>query len=82
MYTAENLKLAVQKVKTGELSLREASRIFSIPRSTISLKKKSLFVGKCRRGPGTVLTEDEELSLVACIREAQNRGFPRTDGDI
>ena len=37
---------------------------------------------KGRRGPGTVLTEDEELSLVAYIREAQNLGFPRTDADI
>ena len=61
--TTEDLNQAVERVKSGELSLQEASKIYTIPKSTISVKKKAVFVEIGRKGPSTVLTTDEEFSL-------------------
>ena len=87
MYTAEELKLAVAAVKNREVSLQEASNLYNIPKTTLDRKKNKVIVEKLRRGPSTILTKDEEESLVLYIKEAQNRGFPnrgfpRTDDNI
>ena len=77
MYTAEELKLAVAAIKNGEVSLREASYLYNIPKTTLDRNKKKVIVEKLHRGPSTILTKDEEESLVLYIKEAQNCGFPR-----
>ena len=39
MYSSEDLKKAVEAVNSGRLSLREATKVYKIPKSTISDKK-------------------------------------------
>ena len=69
MYTAEELKLAVAAVKNREVSLQEASNLYNIPKTTLDRKKNKVIVEKLRRGPSTILTKDEEESLVLYIKE-------------
>ena len=39
MYSSEDLKKAVEAVNSGRLSLREATKVYKIPKFTISDKK-------------------------------------------
>ena len=39
-YTEEDLIIAVQKVKEGMMSLREAENIYKIPRSTMTSRSR------------------------------------------
>ena len=68
MYSSEDLKKAVKAVNSGRLSLREASKIYNIPKSTIADKKDAVIIEKQKRGPSTTLTNDEEKSLVLYIQ--------------
>ena len=78
-YSQEDLTRAVSAAQFGYLSVREASTLFSVPKSTIQDKIKGSVVVKKRVGPKTELTQDEELGLVAWIELCQRRGFPRPD---
>ena len=50
MYSSEDLKKAVEAVNSGRLSLREASKIYNIPKSD---KKDAVIIEKQKRGPTT-----------------------------
>ena len=63
MYTSEDLQKSVNAVNRGEMSIREASQAFKVPRSTIDRRRNSVFVEKLARGPSTTLTSDEETGL-------------------
>lgn len=79
-YTEENLSEALKAIDNG-MSKREAARIFNIPRSTLQFRKSDQFV-KPRHGPATILTSDEENTLVQWIKECHQKGFPRRKEDI
>ena len=68
MYSSEDLKKVVEAVISGKLSLREASKIYNIPKSTIADKKDAVIIEKQKRGPSTTLTNDEEKSFVLYIQ--------------
>ena len=63
MYTSEDLQKSVNAVNTGEMSVRDASRAFKVPKSTIDRRRNSVCVEKLARGPSTTLTSDEETGL-------------------
>ena len=63
MYTISQLKQAVDGVNQGELSVRDVSRLFRVPKSTNDRKNSLVIVEKLTRGPSSTLTADEEESL-------------------
>ncbi|XP_072395276.1 uncharacterized protein [Diabrotica undecimpunctata] len=64
------------------MSEREASRIFNIPRATISYRKSEKFHYKITHGPDPFLSKDKEEQLKLWIFHCQNRRFPVRVDDI
>jgi hypothetical protein len=62
-YSTQHLQLAIQKLKSKELSLRKASTLFKVPRSTLydHLTGKSQSIGV---GSATILSKATEELLV------------------
>ncbi|XP_072389288.1 uncharacterized protein [Diabrotica undecimpunctata] len=80
-YSEDDVKKALELIING-MSEREASRIFNIPRATISYRKSEKFHYKITHGPDPFLSKDEEEQLKLWIFHCQNRGFPVRVDDI
>lgn len=76
-WTDEQLCEAVEKVKSGEQSLRAAALAYGIPRSTLS---DHLWGVSHKRygGSSTVLTTEEEREIVLTCQILADMGFPLT----
>lgn len=62
-------------MKNG-MSLREATKIYNVPRSTLYCKAKNIYPVECSKGPPTILTEEEELQITEWIIYCCDRCFP------
>jgi len=74
-YTTEALEKAMTAAGSS-MSLAQAAREFSVPKSTLSVKMRNLIPITCKKGPSTVLTSDEEAEIVNWILFCADRGFP------
>lgn len=79
-YTEEQLRSVLYSIKSGQMSIRQASREFKIPRSTIQFRLSHKF-NKVTHGPPPVLTSEEESIIVKWVLE-NFKGFPRRKDDI
>ncbi|KAJ0169285.1 hypothetical protein K1T71_015169 [Dendrolimus kikuchii] len=79
-YTEEDIIKAIEAVRNG-MPKKTASTKFGVPRPTLQFRLSSQFV-KSRPGPTTILTEDEEKTLVEWIITCSRKGFPRRKEDI
>ena len=61
-YSDEQLKTACNLIKEGTLTYGQACEKFNIPKSTLHKKCKEAIINIKKRGPATILTEDEEKS--------------------
>ncbi|XP_076287355.1 uncharacterized protein LOC143212418 [Lasioglossum baleicum] len=75
-YGSENLRNAINEVRQGN-SIAAASRIYNVPQSTIRARVQGKYCDK-KPGPNTVLSEQEEDSLVKWIFHCGDQGFPVT----
>jgi DDE superfamily endonuclease/helix-turn-helix, Psq domain len=79
------LKNAVRSILIDGMSKKKASKIFSIPRTTlirhVELAKQGGGVQK-KFGTNTVLTDEQELELVALILEMESRLYGLTPHDV
>ena len=66
MYKEEDLEETVQAVKEDRMSIREASKTFNIPRTTIGDRMVERHGTKNGRQPE--LTEEEEKMIVAMVQ--------------
>ena len=73
-YSKENLKEALAAIKNG-MSKNTASKKYHIPRSTLHNKMKSKHPDK-KPGPETILTHNEEASLVQWIHDCSSNLLP------
>ena len=73
----EKMKLALDKIDSGELSYRQAQSMYGIPRSTL-YDHKTGKVSTSKRGPATVLTSAEEDMLVQWSLHMADIGYGRT----
>lgn len=78
-YTNSDLTEAVNRCKEGEI-VRQISQTYGIPYVTLYRKIKGLHPRK--PGGQTVLSLQEEQSIVKCILTAADWGFPMTPSDI
>jgi DDE superfamily endonuclease/Tc5 transposase DNA-binding domain/helix-turn-helix, Psq domain len=77
-HSKEAISQAVEEVKNGTISIRAASKKYSIPRITIADKVKGRTTVQARSGPPSVLSEDEERLLERWIIDVSKKGFPVT----
>ena len=76
-WTEELMKIAIDNIKSGERSIRNASKFFSIPASSIAdwMYEKTK---KRRHGFDPYLTEEEECELKAWCFKMQEMAFSVT----
>ena len=79
-FNSADMEVAVNKVRSGEMSIRRACAHYSVPRSTLHNRVKG--VHNLKAGHQTVFTEAEEKSLVHHIQVVSQWGFPFTTLDM
>jgi helix-turn-helix, Psq domain len=79
-YSESSVEKAVRKIKSGKLSLRQASKKFNVPKSTLSNRARGVHSGK--PGHSTAFSEQEEQSLLNHIQAVSDWGFPFTTLDM
>jgi len=71
------LQLAVNALKKGQItSVREAARLFNVPRSTLQARYKGRLQRSYKRAHNTKLSETEESTLRDWIISMDKRGCP------
>ena len=75
LWSLESMEAALRDVEDGSRGLREAARTYNVPVET--LRRRALgHVGlECRSGPSTVLTHDEEQTLMEYCVKMSEMGF-------
>nr|CAD7267128.1 unnamed protein product [Timema shepardi] len=84
-YSTNALSEALRAINYDKLSVREASRRFGVPRTSIQDRlsgKVSLQDGDHKMGPDPVLSKEEELKLVTWLEDLAKSGFPRKPDDL
>ncbi|XP_062618334.1 uncharacterized protein LOC134279942 [Saccostrea cucullata] len=77
----KSLSNAVQCVKTGKMTKFKASKVFGIPRTTLSRRLLTMDLESPASKP-TILSKEEENTLVGHILEMEERGFGLTISDV
>lgn len=82
-YEGINRELAVQEVKTGNLSISQASRKYQVPITTLHdyLRDKHVKSPK-KRGPKNILKSEEESKISEWLIKCGEMGDPRTEEDL
>lgn len=74
-YTQKDINAALEQMKNG-MPLRQATKMYNVPRSTLYGKWKNIYPVNCTKGPPTILSKEEELKLKEWIVYCCDRGFP------
>lgn len=80
-YQEKDVQEALLAIKNGQMSKKAASKNYKIPRSTLQFRLSENFT-KARPGPATVLTEEEESTIVEWLKVSQEKGFPKRKEDV
>lgn len=83
-YTTDDVQKAIDAVKCGSHSLRQAEKDYGVPRATIDRKMKGGPLDQQTNSPGIIpyLNLEEESSIAVWAIECSKRGQPRTPLDI
>ncbi|XP_051162064.1 uncharacterized protein LOC127282037 [Leptopilina boulardi] len=76
-YTELDVEKALAAIKNG-MSIRNASKIYQIPRTTLLYKYTGKSPISAKKGPALVLTEKEENELVSWFTMISDKGFTLT----
>lgn len=77
LYTTDAIQKALTAINTS-MSINAASKKFNIPRTTLDAKKKKKLYAEKKPGPSTVLSNEEEKTLVEWIFHLSRKGFSVT----
>lgn len=75
-YSTVQLGEAVQRVRSGDMSLRKAAAYYGIPKTTLQGKVAGYSAVAARKGPRTVLTTSEETLVKEWVEQMARCGFP------
>ncbi|KAK9539464.1 hypothetical protein VZT92_004570 [Zoarces viviparus] len=78
-WTQEAMAQALQEVKAGRLTLRQAAQQFGVPKSSLSDRVSGRVSSDCVYGQRTLLTLEDEDSLVEYCLYSASHGFPLTN---
>ncbi|KAI5696630.1 hypothetical protein M8J76_009934 [Diaphorina citri] len=82
-YSEESLAKALEDIRGGTKSIREASREYGVPRGTIQDRIHGrVKEGPRKMGPKSILTKDEEDNIVQWCCSLAKCGFPRKIDDV
>lgn len=73
-YTKESVLEALKEIQNG-MSIRNASKKFNIPKTTLLYKHNGKYSLDKKSGPGTVLTTEEEDKIEQWILQLAARGL-------
>ncbi|XP_033223648.1 uncharacterized protein LOC117177211 [Belonocnema kinseyi] len=76
-YSKADVENALAEIKKG-MSIRNASKIFQIPRTTLLYKHTGKSPISAKKGPALVLTDKEESQLVQWFMNVSAKGFTVT----
>ena len=76
-YTGADVENALAEIKKG-MSIRNASKMFQIPRTTLLYKHTGKSPISAKKGPALVLTEKEETQLELWFIDVSEKGFAVT----
>lgn len=79
-YSEEKLDECLRRIKSGDLSQRNAAREYKIPRSTLKNKLKGIHKKRVGRPP--ILEYEEERLILNRVQLLCNYGFPATTLDV
>lgn len=79
-YSEDQVEAALEAVIVNNMSLRQASEQFNVPRNTIFRKYHGMNGDKLGRPP--VLNPGEELQITKALTTAANFGYPFTENDL
>ena len=77
-----NMERAIMAVQKGELSIRRASEIYSIPKSSLHDRISGKVTHGATSGPDPYLTATEEAELVQFLTKCASMGFARSKKQI
>lgn len=80
-YGDDDVYLALEEIQMGS-SISKSARKYGIPRSTLSEKLSGRRPPERRMGPATILSREEEMSLVTWILGLSDAGFPITKDQL
>lgn len=77
-YTVEQQEECVREVQTGKLSIRKASEMYSIPKSTIGDRISGKYPIVVTHGRPQYIPKEEEDTIVQCVKTAAQCGVGLT----
>ncbi|KAJ8036481.1 hypothetical protein HOLleu_20471 [Holothuria leucospilota] len=81
-YTQATLELAFAKIKNGEMTLRQAARLYSVPKSTLNDKLKGRVQLRAKSGPMTNISNAEEDRLESWLLKMSQIGYGQTKREL
>lgn len=75
-YDEVAISRCMELVTSKQKSLYAACKAYGIPQSTVRYRLSGKWTTKVRKGPLTVLTDDEERKLVQYLVTMEKKGFP------
>ena len=81
-WNAENMMRAIEAVQKNQCTIREASEIYRVPKSTLHDRISGKVIHGTCSGPERYLTDTEENSLVNFLRKCCSIGFARSKKQV
>lgn len=81
-YSEVDLNNAIEAVRSKTLSINKASKIYKVPKSTLSNKVNGKTIDGRRMGPLPVLSVTEETMIKEWILNKSKIGFPMHPDDV
>lgn len=73
-----NMIAAIESVRGGGKSIREAAAEFNVPKSTLGDRVKGRVVHGAKNGPKTLLTKEDEEKLAAYLIDVSKKGYGKS----
>ena len=81
-WKAENMVTAIAAVQSNKCTVREASEIYQVPKSTLYNRISGKVIHGSHSGPERYLTDTEENSLVKFLYKCSSIGFARSNKQV
>jgi hypothetical protein len=81
-YSEDQLRLAIDEIRSGKISQNAASKKYGIPKATLNNKIRNIVPLERKMGPPPILSETEERRLEDWIIAKAKLGFPMHHDEV